>query len=153
MNRNIYSIILLQYFLFLVINGMFGYGWNRREKVEKKLILWIFFLERRGGWKIGRAQVFSSLTYQNFISPIWGENKGKKNSCSQWLNYSSSFHKFTRGLAVAFSLFFFFIGRGPGCFFTSSFFGHYIDCVPFFVFFVFLFLLLLLLLFFNYTWI
>ena len=26
MNRNIYSVILLQYLLFLVINGMFGYG-------------------------------------------------------------------------------------------------------------------------------
>ena len=47
-------------------------------------------MERRRRWKIGRVHVFSPLAYQNSISPIWEENKGKMNSCSQWLNYSSS---------------------------------------------------------------
>ena len=132
MNRNIYSVILLQYLLFLVINGMFGYGWNRRERSGEKLILWFFFFffERSEGRKISRAQVFSSLTHQNSIFLIWVENKGEKNSCSQWLNYSSFFHL---NLLLLFHIFFFFLGCGPSCFFTS-FFGHDTNYVLFILF-------------------
>ena len=137
MNMNIYSVILLQYLLFLVINGMFGYGWNRRERSGEKLILWFFFFERSEGWKISWAQVFSSITHQNSIFLIWVENKGEKNSCSQWLNYSSSFHL---NLLLLFHFFFFFLGCGPSCFSLLLFFGmiqimFFLFCSLFFFFF------------------
>ena len=56
---------------------------NRREKSGDKIDFMGVWLERRVGWKISGAQVFSLLSYQNCISPIWGENIEKRNSCGQ----------------------------------------------------------------------
>ena len=41
------------------------------------------WLERMGGWKMVGAWLFSPLTHHNFISPIWGENRGERNNCNQ----------------------------------------------------------------------
>ena len=71
--------------------------WNREDRKwrrEKWRENWFYgYLvgetEKRGGWKIGGAWVFSPLAHQNSISSNWGENRGESNSCSQWLNYPS----------------------------------------------------------------
>ena len=47
---------------------------NKREKIDFMGI----WMERKGGWKIDEAQVFSPLIHQNYICPIWRENRGRK---------------------------------------------------------------------------
>ena len=109
------------------------------EREVEKNWFYDFFFERSEGWKISWAQVFSSLTHQNSIFLIWVENKGEKNSCSQWLNYSSSFHL---NLLLLFHFFFFFLGCGPSCFSLLLFLGmtqimFFLFCSLFFFYFFF----------------
>ena len=69
--------------------------------------------------------MFSSLTHQNFISPIYGENKGERNSCINAYGWTiiSFFYFAFQGVGLAchsFSTFFFsfFLGCGyASCFY------------------------------------
>ena len=59
---------------------------NKREKSWEKTDFMGVWLEWKGRWKIGRTHLFSPISYQNFISLIWGKNKKEKNNCIQWLS-------------------------------------------------------------------
>lgn len=70
----------------VITKSSFGWGdigriENRGEKSRKKIDFIGVWLERKGGWKIGGAYVFSLLTYQNSICSICGENREWRNSC------------------------------------------------------------------------
>ena len=72
------------------------------------------WLERKGGWKIDKTMVFSPLAHHNYISLIWWENSGEKNTSNQWLNYPSFSHM---DLLLLFHFLFFLSWVcGPGCF-------------------------------------
>ena len=106
------------------------------EREVEKNWFYDFFFERSEGWKISWAQVFSSLTHQNSIFLIWVENKGEKNSCSQWLNYSSSFHL---NLLLLFHFFFSFLGVDLVAFHFFFFWAWHRLCSFYFVLFFFFF--------------
>ena len=66
------------------------------------------------GWRAGEdrklgGHMFSPLTHQNFISPIWRENRGDANSCNQCLNYFLLLRGFSCYFLTSFSLFFVFL--------------------------------------------
>ena len=66
------------------------------------------------GWRGGEdrklgGHMFSLLTHQNFISPIWRENRGDANSCNQCLNYFLLLRGFSCYFLTSFSLFFVFL--------------------------------------------
>ena len=48
------------------------------ENKEEKIDFMGLWMERKGGWKIDEAQVFSLLIHQNYICPTWRENRGRK---------------------------------------------------------------------------
>lgn len=73
-----YRVITLRVHL---VGGDIGRIENRGEKSGKKIDFIGVWLERKGGWKIGGAYVFSLMAYQNSICSICEENRERRNSC------------------------------------------------------------------------